>query len=110
MEWQVTITITAALATFIGLSLQVRHSRLVQRQELREEVRSTVASLTSQIGERIKERHERETQVLHKRISELREKYDERLGKLETIEGTLMEQGRQVRVIYNALIDRKGST
>ena len=105
MEWQV-ITIAAALATFIGLSLQVRHSRLVQRQELRAELRSLVADLTSRI-ERVDERHERETQVLHNRISEIREKYDQRLAKLETIEGTLKEQGRLVRTIYNSMLDRR---
>lgn len=104
MEWQV-ITIVAALATFVGLSLQVRHSRLVQRQELRAEIRSLVADLASRI-ERVEERHERETQALHNRISEIRERYGQRLAKIEAIEGALKEQGRLLRTIYNSMLDR----
>ena len=106
MEWQIIVTLCAAAATFLGLSIQVRHSRRIQHQEIKTELQAMVTSLQDRI-ERNEERHDKDMRTAHSRISELRRNVEARMQKIDQIEGEIKAQGNLLRTISDHLITRQ---
>ena len=107
MEWHVLVSLGAALITFAGLSFQVRRERRLQRAEIKSEIQKLVDDLSARL-DRVESRHDRDIEILHARVSERREAIEQRLSKIDVIDGALKEQTNIMRVIYEHLMKVKG--
>lgn len=107
MEWHVLVSLGAALITFAGLSFQVRRERRLQRAEIKSEIQKLVDDLSARLIQ-VESRHDRDIQALHARVSDSRATVEQRLSKIDVIDGGLKEQTNIMRVIYEHMMKKGG--